>query len=64
VTKEYKSIKDTLPDVSLAALFIFAFLGASFEISIPTPPPYEYVLANFLAQSNIDSILSSGGDKT
>ena len=39
VVKEYKSIKDTLPDVSLAALFTFAPFGARLEISIPTPPP-------------------------
>ena len=39
VVKLYKSMNDTAPVVSLAALFIEAPLGASFETSIPHPPP-------------------------
>ena len=39
VTIEYKSINETEPDVSLAALFTFAPLGESLLISTPHPPP-------------------------
>jgi len=41
VTKLYKSMNETAPVVSLAALFILAPLGASFDTSMPQPPPYE-----------------------
>ena len=51
-------------DVSFAVLFTFAPLGESLLISIPHPPPYEYVRANLDAHSKIDSMLSSGGEIT
>ena len=39
VTIEYKSINDTEPVVSLAALLTFAPLGDNLLISTPHPPP-------------------------
>ena len=57
-------MNDTAPDVSLAVLFTRAPFGASLLMSIPTPPPYENVLANLPAVSYIDSILSSGAGRT
>ena len=54
-------MKLTEPDVSFAVFLTFEPLGAKLLISIPHPPPYEYVLASLDAHSKIDSILSSGG---
>ena len=58
------SMKDTGPDDSFAALLVLAPLGLNLLKSAPQPPPKLKVLASFLAQSKIDSILSSGGEIT
>ena len=43
-----------------AALLTLVPLGRRLEISIPQPPPYEYVRANLAPVSKIDSRLSLG----
>ena len=61
VVVSYSCEKLAAPLEALAVLLTLVPLGLRYLRVKPTPPPFLYVSAHFLAVSNMEGILSSGG---